>query len=69
MAKETNEEARLRLFLAEYERVCKRYNLVVYREGVYERNCCDNDNLPPHMTRLKRNGINGKETKNNKTTG
>ena len=62
---ETNEQARLRLFLAEYERVCKRYSLLVRDDTsygkVYERyvKVLDNtDDLPRHMSHLKESGIN-----------
>jgi len=62
---ESNEEARLRLFLQEYERVCKRYNLIVYldmapypHEEVCERNIGPEDYLPEHIENLKAHGIN-----------
>ena len=57
---ETNQEARLRLFLAEYERVCKRYNLIIMGcpPTVYERvNPVGIDDLPSHMASLKKGGI------------
>ncbi|KKK99327.1 hypothetical protein LCGC14_2633850 [marine sediment metagenome] len=64
MAKETNEEARLRLFLAEYWRVCNRYSLYVYGNydqeiSVVERKFNGMDMLPDHVEGLKESGING----------
>ncbi len=61
---ETNQEARLRLFLAEYERVCTRYSLMVYDGGynedrVHERLLPNKiDALPQHIEHLKEGGIN-----------
>ena len=60
MAKETNQEARLRLFLAEYERVCKRYSLYVWGTpaSVCERTDSHGiDDLPTHIWCLKEGGI------------
>ena len=61
--KETDQEARLRLFLAEYERVCKRYSLYVYGNydqeiAVVERKHEGRDMLPDHVEGLKESGIN-----------
>ncbi len=64
MAKETDQEARLRLFLAEYERVCTRYSLMIYsgccdEDSVFERFAFDKrDDLPQHIAWLKQDGIN-----------
>lgn len=64
MAKETNEQARLRLFLAEYERVCKRYSLrvgsAIHAENrIYERSLPNGwDELPEHLEQLREGGIN-----------
>lgn len=53
---ETNQEARLRLFLAEYERLCKRYSLFV-DGAVFERHDLDHDDLPQHIEGLRIHGI------------
>jgi len=64
--KETNEQARLRLFLQEYERLCKRYSLIVLfdqlphpHEQVCERyaELDGEDYLPEHIKILKGGGI------------
>jgi len=57
---ETDEEARLRLFLQEYERVCNRYSLLISStEKVVERiDTWGNDYLPEHLAYLKERGIN-----------
>jgi len=55
-----DEQSRLRLFLEEYERVCKRYSLLISStEKVVERiDICGNDYLPEHLAYLKKGGIN-----------
>jgi len=62
---ETDQESRLRLFLEEYERLCKKYSLyidvryTIVGERVYERiNESGEDCLPEHMAFLKKGGIN-----------
>ena len=59
MPKETDQEARLRLFLEEYERVCKRYSLTVNYDKVFERigRISEIDFLPVQMSMLKIGGI------------
>lgn len=58
----TNDQARLKLFLKEYEIVCKRYSLIVYydwgNEQVCERYVGTDDYLPEHLETLKEFGIN-----------
>lgn len=57
--KKTDQEARLRLFLAEYERVCKRYSLTVINNKVFERTGKSKiDCLPIQIEYLKQGGIN-----------
>ena len=58
MPKETDQEARLRLFLGEYERVCKRYSLMVCPPKVMEVSVVHTDFLPLHIEQLKEGGIN-----------
>lgn len=61
---ETNEQARLRLFLQEYERVCMRYSLIILAGDssfpmVFERLVpAGFDDLPVSMEWLKKGGIN-----------
>lgn len=63
---EIDEQSRLRRYLAAYERLCKKYNLMVFsgcfgEDKVYERfasNYRNNDDLPPHIEELKEGGIN-----------
>lgn len=64
---ETNEETRLRLFLQEYERVCKRYSLVIdgaiYKGlptvKVFERETrTEYDTLPGNLDILEDFGVN-----------
>ena len=60
---ETDQEARLRLFLQEYEVVCKRYDLVIESAGnghiaVFERYTdVETDALADHLPKLKERGI------------
>ncbi len=60
MAKETDQEARLRLFLGEYERVCNRYSLTINNDKVFERYGVHSgtDFMPIMMRILKGSGIN-----------
>lgn len=59
---ETDQESRLRRFLATYERLCKKYSLIVEDENVevYERfePKTGYDYLPQHLQQLKEGGIN-----------
>lgn len=56
---ETDQESRLRRFLAAYERLCKKYGLIVQRYSVFERiTPFGNDDLPYHMDKLQKGGIN-----------
>ncbi len=58
---EADQESRLRLFLEEYERVCKRYSLTVNGDSVFERHTVTSvaiDFLPIQMKMLRENGIN-----------
>ena len=57
---ETDQEARLRLFLAEYERVCKRYSLIIVGSKVWERYEEESgmDSMYDLIQELKEGGIN-----------
>ena len=56
---ETDQESRLRRFLASYERLCKKYGLVIQGESIVcERFYSDGtDCLPDHLEILKQCGI------------
>lgn len=58
MPKETDQETRLRLFLAEYERVCRRYSLMVCPPKVWETDTSHTKFLSLHIEQLKEGGIN-----------
>jgi len=59
---ETNQKSRLRRYLAAYERLCKKYGLIIQDvdERVYERLGPEtgHDYLPEHIAQLKESGIN-----------
>ena len=57
---ETEQEARLRLFLAEYEHVCKRYSLIIVGSKVWERYEEESgmDSMYDLIQELKEGGIN-----------
>ncbi len=55
---ETDTESRLRRFLASYERLCKKYGLMVCVPKVYETYTSHTEFLPLHIDQLKEGGIN-----------
>ena len=63
--KETNQQSRLRLFLQEYEILCKKYSLVITSKGlnqeemIYERfDKWRSDTLEGNLSLLQESGIN-----------
>lgn len=58
MMPETDAESRLRRYLAAYERLCKKYGLVILDDMVCERFYSDgSDSLPANLQPLQKNGI------------